>query len=94
MQCKGNFNFRSLEKRESGAFTNENGEIIQYDACYVLSVDEMTAHGLQVRNFRISTANEQILNKLKTKKVYDNINILFEVSLYRSNVKLIPIDLL
>lgn len=94
MQCKGNFNFRSLEKRAGGSFTNEQGKFIQYDDCYVLSVDEMTAHGLQVRNFRISTSNEQILNKLKTKKVYDNINILFEVSLYRSNVKLIPIDLI
>lgn len=94
MQCKGNFNFRSLDKRSGGSFTNEKGNVIQYDDCYVLSVDEATSSGLQVRTFKISTSNEQILNKLKTKKTYDNINILFNVSIYRSNVKLIPIDLL
>ena len=94
MQCKGNFNFRSLDKRPGGSFTNANGEIIQYDACYVLSVDEVTSSGLQVRTFKISTSNEQILSKLKTKKVYENISILFNVSIYRSNIKLIPIDLL
>lgn len=93
MKCKGEFVFKSVEKREGGSFTNGEGQVVNYDMAYVLKVDELTQNGIFERKLKIDKANSVLLNKLQNIKPYDKINLICDVVLYGANAKVIPIDL-
>lgn len=93
MKCKGEFVFKSVEKREGGSFTNDKGQAVNYDMAYVLKVDELTQNGIFERKLKIDKANSVLLSKLQNMKPYDKINLVCDVVLYGANARVIPVDI-
>ena len=93
MKCKGEFVFKSVEKREGGSFTNQQGQAVQYDMAYVLKVDETNDEGIFERKLKIDKANTVLLNKLRNFKPYDKIILICDVVLYGANARVIPVDI-
>lgn len=92
MKCSGKFIFRGLDKREGGEFTNERNQLIKFDGSYVLKLDEVTEDGVFERKLKFPLTNTLLLDKVKNLKVYDEVNVLCDISFYNNQVKLIPID--
>lgn len=94
MQCQGKFNYKSLSKREAGEFKNERGQLIKYNESYALKVDEIL-NGNQVveRVFKFPTSNKSLYDKLSTLQIYDTVTLIFNVELFGSQAKLVPIDI-
>lgn len=93
MKCKGEFVFKSVEKRDGGSFTNDKGQAVNYDMAYVLKVDELTQNGIFERKLKIDKANSVLLNKLQSLKPYEKINLICDVVLYGANARVIPVDI-
>lgn len=93
MKCRGEFVFKSIEKREGGSFTNDKGQAVNYDMAYLLKVDEVSQNGINERKLKIDKNNTVLLNKLQNLKPYDKINLICDVVLYGANAKVIPIDI-
>lgn len=93
MVCIGEFIYKGVEKREGGTFTNDKGQNINYDASYLLKVDELTDSGAYERKLKISKDNTMLVDKLKAKKFYEKINLRCEIVFSNSNVRVIPVDL-
>lgn len=93
-ECKGDFIFKSIEKREGGTFTNDNGKEIEYDASYRLKVDEITENGIDERIFKIPLKFKTLYEDLKALKPYEAIILEFDIVFSSSvgTVKLVPID--
>lgn len=93
MRCKGNFVFKSLDKRAGGEFTNDKGDVIKYDDAYVLKVDEDTNNGIMKRKFKFPTTNTVFADNLKGLEPYTRVCIEFDISFYGSQVKALPLCL-
>lgn len=93
MKAKGIFMFKSIQDREKGAFTNkQTGEVVEYDACKVLVCDEIGEdNSIKERRFKISNDNVSLINDLSVLDPYTKIEIVFDVAIYTSNAKIIPI---
>ena len=95
MKCQGRFVFKSLTHRDGGTFKNDKGEEINYNASYVLKVDEINEKGvINERKFKIDEKNSLLVNALKEFKAYQKILIVFEVTLYQTRTSLEIIDVL
>lgn len=93
MKCKGNFVYKSLEKRSGGEFTNDKGQVIKYDEAYILKVDEETDNGIMERKFKFPTTNKVFSDILRELEPYTRVCIEFDVSLFNNQVRLLPICL-
>ena len=93
MQCEGMFKFRGLTHVEAGSFINKNGETIQYNEGYKLKVDELTNYGLQERVFKLAPDNN-LLPVLRQLNVYDDVHLLFDVIVYASGCRVIPVGII
>ena len=93
MKCEGMFKFRGLTHVDAGTFTNDKGEKIQYKESYKLKVDELTQYGLQERIFKIAP-DSQLLPILKQLNVYDDIHLLFDVIVYASSARVVPVGIM
>lgn len=94
MKCIGDFVFKGIEERKGGEFKNSRGELIKYDSCYVLKVDEVTPSGIFERKLKIPKDNNSLLEKLRQKKPYDGITVQCDVAFYGGQAKVIPVDLI
>lgn len=92
MKCTGNFIFKCLEKRESGTFTNEQGKSVNYNSSYCIKVDQIEEGKINERKFKFSCNNKELADKFYKLQPYNSIKITFEVSLYASNCRVLPID--
>lgn len=92
MKCRGNFKIKGLIKKNGGEFTTSQGKIIKYDESYSLKVDEVTENGIYERTFKISV-NSPLINQLKDLKPYNDITLEFDVNIYGSNIKIVPVTL-
>lgn len=92
--CKGEFVFKSIEKKDGGVFTNDNGKEIEYDASYKLKVDEISENGIDEIIFKIPLKSRQLYEDLKALNPYDKIVLEFDIVFSKSSgtVKLVPID--
>jgi len=92
MKAKGLFMFKSIQKREKGSFTNqETGEVINYDACYILVADEIEESGkITERRFKVTEEDTILIGQLSVLEPYTKVEIEFDVALYSSNAKLTP----
>lgn len=90
MNCKGNFVFKGVEKKDGGTFTDDKGKDVKYDACYLLKVDEIIDGKANDRRFRIALDNKNIVETLKNVSLYTAITITFDVVIYATRVRLIP----
>lgn len=94
MKCRGNFVYKGIEEKQGGEFTNDKGQTIKYDGSYSLKVDEVTESGVNEIRLKIPLTNKALFDKLKTKKIYDNIVLDCEVQLSTSYARVVPIDLI
>lgn len=94
MRCEGEFVFKSVNKRDGGEFTNDKGNAISYDPMYILKLDEQTERGIQERTFKFPTTNTELYDTLVSLDAYTKINVLFEIVLYNSQAKLLPIKIM
>ena len=93
MKAKGIFRFKSIQEREAGSFTNKDtGEIIKYDSCYVLVADENEESGkITERRFKIDKEDINLIGELSELEPYTKIELEFDVILYSSNAKMVPV---
>ena len=93
MKVKGIFMFKSVQEREKGSFTNKKtGKVIDYDSCYVLVADEVEESGkITERRFKIAKENVDLVNELSVLDPYTKINLVFDISIYSANAKLVPV---
>lgn len=90
MKCQGKFVFRGIERKDAGVFKNERGEEIAYKESYVLLLDENTENGRKERKFKIAI-DSPIIKDLQGKKLYEDIILEFDVTIYSSRVALVPV---
>jgi hypothetical protein len=90
MKCKGKFKYRGLIQRKAGEFINSRGEKIKYDASYEIKVDEQTEEGNFERRFK-TPIDSPLVPVLSKVPLYDEIVIEFQIQMFGTNVKLIPI---
>lgn len=94
MKCEGEFIFRGIETREGGEFTNDRGQLIKFSPSYQIKLDEVVGTKTEERTFKFPIENKELAEKFRRLKIYEDILIQFKVDLYKSSVKLIPIDVI
>ena len=94
MKCEGNFVFKSIEEKEGGEFTNERGQKVKYEPTYRITVDDTLGEKIVTRTFKFSKGNTTLAEKFKNLNPYDNVIIDFNIELYQSSVKLVPLDVI
>ena len=92
MRAKGIFMFKNIQEREKGSFTNkETGEVIEYDSCYILVVDEIEENNkITERRFKIDKKDNSLVSELSVIEPYTKMELTFNVTLYSSNAKITP----
>lgn len=87
MKCKGSFVFKSISHRDAGVFKNDKGEDVKYPSAYILKVDEINENGdPNERKFKIDDKKADLINTLKTFKVYDGIVLEFNITIFNSRI--------
>ena len=95
MKTSGEFKFKSIEKREGGEFVNERGQKIKYDGKYVIKLDEQSEDGkINDRRFSIDKKDTDLINQFKSLPTYSDVKIEFDVRIFNSQVRLVPVKLL
>ena len=85
MKCKGLFVFKTFTHRPAGKFTTAEGEEREYNAAYVLKVDEIGEDGaINERKFKVAEDKVVLINTLKEMQAYQKMNIIFDVRIYTS----------
>lgn len=90
MEARGQFTFKSITPADGGSFTNEKGQVINYNPSYLLKLDELVEDKIFERRFKIQLENKTLIDSLLTLKPYDKINMKFDVLMYLNSTKLIP----
>lgn len=93
MQCEGMFKFRGLTHVDAGSFTKPDGEVVAYKESYKLKVDELTQYGLQERVFKLAP-DSNLLPVLRQLNFYDDVHLLFDVIVYASGCRVIPVGIM
>ena len=89
MECKGLFVFKSLILRPAGTFKDAEGKDIEYPASYILKVDQIEENDdVNERKFKVNTKDKELINKLSQFKIYDNIVLIFKITLYTSKMSM------
>lgn len=92
MKSVGEFIFRGIEKRDGGKFINDKGQEIEYDAKYVLKVDEIGSDGsINERKLNVDIKNTSLVDKLKQLKPYEKIKIECDIVMYQNTAKVVPV---
>ena len=94
MKCEGSFVFKSIEEKEGGEFVNERGQKVSYNPTYRVTVDDCLGDKIVSRTFKFPKGNATLFDKFKRLNPYDNVIISFNVELYQSSVKLVPLDVI
>ena len=94
MKCEGNFYFKGIEEKKGGEFTSSSGQKIVYSPTYQLKVDEVINEKAVERTFKFSHKNNELFNKFRTFKLYDNILVAFDIFVFKNQIRLIPIDVI
>lgn len=93
MKCEGNFVYKGIEERKGGEFTNERGQVIKFDPAFKITLDEINNGKVETRTFTFPKNNAELYDKFKDLKLYSDIIVAFDVVISRSNVKLVPFDM-
>lgn len=88
MKCQNSVTFKSVEERDGGSFTNANGQLINYDKSYLVRFDEDNDGVIAERKVKFKGTNVALYTKFKTLKVYDKINLIFDVSIQNQGCKI------
>lgn len=90
MKCKGKFRYRGITQKKAGEFINSRGDKIKYDASYEIKVDEETEDGNFERKFK-TPIDSPLIPVLSKVPLYNDIVIEFQIQMFGTNVKLVPI---
>ena len=60
MKCQNSVVFKSVEEREGGSFTNERGQVINYDKSYLVRFDEEVDGNIQERKVKFKGSNASL----------------------------------
>lgn len=94
MKCQGDFIFKGIEKKDGGEFTNDKGQKIVFKPTYQISLDEIVNGKAEPRTFKFPVENQLLADKFKSLKIYNAILVDFNIELYKTNVKLVPCDVI
>lgn len=94
MKCEGNFVFKSIEQKEGGEFVNDRGQTIKFNPTFQIKVDEISGTKIEERTFKFPHDNRVLWDKFRVLKPYEDIIISFDVELYKTSVKLVPVDVI
>ena len=95
MKTNGEFIFKTIEEREGGEFVNDRGQKIKYDGKYVIKLDEKSEDGkINDRRFSIDKKDTELINQFKSLPSYSDVNIEFDVRIFNSQVRLVPVKIL
>ncbi len=93
MKSRGKFKFKEITYKNSGSFTNAQGQVINYSDSYALKVDEISEKGLEERIFKLPV-DSPLINSLKEYTAYSDIILDFDVVFYGNSVRVIPTDII
>lgn len=95
MIATGYFTFKSFKKRDEGSFVTQDGELINFNAAYILKFDEVTETGeVFERQTKVDLDNVHLISKLSKIKIYQPITLKFQAEFLRdktAKLKLIDI---
>ncbi len=94
MKCEGDFVFKTIEQKEGGTFVNDKGQEISYNPTFQIKVDEVSGTKIEERTFKFSHDNRKLWDKFKVLDIYEKVVIVFEVEIYKTSVKLVPVDVI
>lgn len=92
MKGSGELMYKSIEQRDGGSFTNDKGQVIKYDACYVLKVDDIQGSKIEELKLKIPSENRSLVEKLKSFAPYTKIKLDFVLEVKGNNTKIIPTE--
>lgn len=93
MKSRGKFKFKEITYKNSGSFTNSQGQVINYSDSYALKVDEISEKGIEERIFKLPV-DSPLINSLKEYTAYSDIILDFDVVFYGNSVRVIPTDII
>lgn len=95
MIATGNFTFKSFKKRDEGSFVTSDGELINFNAVYILKFDEITDAGeVYERQTKVELDNMYLISKLSQIKMYQQISLKFKAEFLKdrtAKLKLIDV---
>lgn len=94
MIAKGKFKFKSIDERDGGEFTNNQGQLIKYDKSYVIKADEQTDKGIYERRFKVGANDNSLLSKIKQLNPYTDVEITFDIQFFGNQTKVVPTDVI
>ena len=89
MKCRGKFNFRGITKKDGGEF-KRGEETIKYNESYSIKLDENTDKGIMERTFKLPIDSPAV-QQFQNLKLYQEIEIEFEVTIYSTRISLVPV---
>ncbi len=92
MKCQGKFKYKGITERPAGEFINNRGEKISYPASYTIKLDEQTESGIYERVYK-TPIDSKLIPELSKMPLYSDVFIEFDVLLYGTTVKLVPVGL-
>lgn len=84
--------FKDVVRREAGKWTNDKGEVLSYDASYVIVCDIKDNETIHERRLKFPVENKKLFGKLSSFDEYTKITLLCSVILYTGNAKVVPVD--
>lgn len=92
MKCSNEVIYKGIEERDGGVFKNDKGQEIKYDKAYVVRFDEVIDGQAVERKVKFNGQNVALFTKFSGLKIYDKINIVFDVVIQNSGCKLSILD--
>ena len=92
MKCSNEVVYKGIEERKGGVFKNDKGQDIKYDNAYVVRFDEVVEGNAIERKVKFDGKNISIYSKFRALKIYDKINVVFDVSIQNTGCKLTILD--
>lgn len=85
--------FKGVSKRDGGEFTNDKGQVVQYEPSYVVKFDETVNGEIQERRLKFPITNNALKHKLSELEPYSKFTLLCDVQLFSANAKVVPMDM-
>lgn len=91
MNCKGDFVFKGVKRKDKGEFINDDGKRIEYPAKFQIKVDEIVDGEASERLFNFGEENVDLYAQLSKISCYTKVCLHFDVKLYVNASRLVPI---
>lgn len=93
MKCQGVFIFKSIQSKEGGSFTNQNGQPIVYKPSYEVKFDDLVDNVPTERKIKVSEDETTLIQKIKELKPYTRYLFTFDVNFISKGTSLKLLDI-